>query len=440
MTTGQDEDFNPAWFSLLQGDRHTRLRNAFILGAAALTTYRQAKTWTTALVDRHSYTVTVSDRDQVYRPLEVWVLQQLPSDRRRSLKAFTTRVRNYADDFDDVDRIEQRLQLAYDGARVQTVSIGSHRVQVTVTDPDVAYDGEDSANQRRRGKPGQIQLRCRTLAARDAVLAMLQELADELAKEEQDTNRVLVASKWGGWHNVGDMVPRPLESVVLAEGLSEGLVTDLETFLSQEADYRRLGIPWHRGYLLHGPPGTGKTSIAQAVAGHLNIDVYYVPLSDLESDTDLAGMLARVEPRSMLLLEDVDVAHAARDRDDTEKGMSLSGLLNALDGIITPHGLITVMTTNHLEVLDEALVRPGRADVPVKIDYADTDQIKRLVNALLPDQRTLWLPTITPEHRVTPAAVVEAIKPFIGDTDVTRPIAAVTELLKNAREADQPVG
>jgi len=59
---------------------------------------------------------------------------------------------------------------------------------------------------------------------------------------------------------------------------------------------------------------------------------------------------------------------------DKGEGITLSGLLNALDGVATPHGLITVMTTNHREVLDDALIRPGRVDLDEKIDYATANQ------------------------------------------------------------------
>jgi len=70
------------------------------------------------------------------------------------------------------------------------------------------------------------------------------------------------------------------------------------------------------------------------------------------------------------LLEDVDVFHSATERDDEGSGVTLSGLLNALDGIATPRGLLTVTTTNDPSALDVAVIRPGRVDLSEQFGYA----------------------------------------------------------------------
>jgi chaperone BCS1 len=142
-------------------------------------------------------------------------------------------------------------------------------------------------------------------------------------------------------------------------------------------------MSWHRGYLLYGPPGTGKTSIAWALAHHFALDLWYMPLADIEKDQELIRLVSNVKPRSMLLLEDIDVFHAAKVRED-DNGVSMSGLLNSLDGVATPHGLITVMTTNDRSMLDDALVRPGRIDRTEEIGLLDDDQGMRLLQLFYP--------------------------------------------------------
>ena len=82
----------------------------------------------------------------------------------------------------------------------------------------------------------------------------------------------------------------------------------------------------------------------------------------------------------MLLLEDIDVFHAMTERSDDEPGATLATMLNALDGIWTPHGLITVMTTNKKEELDEAVIREGRVDVDEEFTVLDRDQAERLAS------------------------------------------------------------
>lgn len=155
------------------------------------------------------------------------------------------------------------------------------------------------------------------------------------------------------------------------------LVSDVQGFLDAEADYNRRGMPYHRGYLLYGPPGTGKTSIVRALAAHFGLDLWYAPLGDMQKDASLINLVNEVKPGSILLLEDIDVYHSSRERADDE-GLSMAGLLNALDGVATPHGLITFITTNHIEVLDDALLRSGRIDVQEEVGLPNAEQVARL--------------------------------------------------------------
>ena len=365
------------------------------------------KAWQTS----RAYSVSVCDLDDIYPDVQEWLLDRIPGDDRRGLAASTQRRPYTPGDLvaeSDGTRTQRSVFLAYDGTRTQQVDFDGHPVTVTVEQRQYgkAEDGP------RWGQPGRIIFTAANTAGRDAAIGFLQTVADTYEARRRGA-QVHVATRWGDWQRIREVPARPIESVILTAGQRESLVDDLRRFMDDEDIYVRLGIPWHRGYLLHGPPGTGKTSIAKALAGHLGMDLFYLPLSDMKADTDLAAMLARVEPRSMLLLEDIDVVHAAKTRDDDSDGVSLSGLLNALDGVVTPHGLTTLMTTNNLSVLDDALVRVGRADQHYEIGYLDDNQLHRLVTSITgievaPDR----LPTVE-NHDITPAQVVELLKPHL---------------------------
>jgi ATP-dependent 26S proteasome regulatory subunit len=135
-----------------------------------------------------------------------------------------------------------------------------------------------------------------------------------------------------------------------------------------------------------------------------------MPLNDIRQDEDLMSLVADVNG-GILLLEDIDVFHAATIRDDEAK-TTLSGLLNALDGVATPPSLVTIMTTNNPDILDEALVRPGRVDRHERFGFADSDQLTRLFFYCY---RTSPTSTFDVQKDVTLAQVSEIFKHNFGD-------------------------
>ncbi len=167
--------------------------------------------------------------------------------------------------------------------------------------------------------------------------------------------------RWGNeWHLADTKPRRSLDSVVLDEGVSQKLHDDIHEFFARREWYEKLGIPWRRGYLLYGPPGTGKTSVAYALAGELRLKLCTISLTNPKlNDNNLADLLQRTPPRSLILIEDIDAFFNARQKQDARIAVDFSGLLNAIDGVGAQEGRIVVLTTNHRELLDPALIRPG---------------------------------------------------------------------------------
>jgi len=174
--------------------------------------------------------------------------------------------------------------------------------------------------------------------------------------------------------------------VILPLGVCEDLLADMARFLGREEWYRARGIPYRRGYLLSGPPGCGKTSVVQALASHLGLDIGLLSLtSDGLNDSEFRSLLAGTPPRTMILLEDVDCVFVGRAAgDDKAARLTFSGLLNAIDGVGAGEGRILVMTTNHPERLDPALIRPGRADRRCELSAPDASQASRLFHRFFP--------------------------------------------------------
>jgi chaperone BCS1 len=156
--------------------------------------------------------------------------------------------------------------------------------------------------------------------------------------------------------------------------------------------------------LFYGPPGTGKTSLVSALAAHFGLSVYIVNLSDF-TDRSLMSAINDVPAHSVLLFEDIDcmrnsqarpgadavnghtgpVAVGTKENVATQTGVTLSGLLNVLDGFHAPTGVLFVMTTNHVEKLDQALLRPGRIDYKLCLGKASDHQKVELYRRFFPD-------------------------------------------------------
>lgn len=236
----------------------------------------------------------------------------------------------------------------------------------------------------------------RSRALFDALLSDARELAS--AKDETTTT---IFTNWGTeWRPFGaPRVRRPLESVVLEDGLAEEVVADVRDFLGSADWYVQRGIPYRRGYLFHGPPGSGKSSFIAAVAGSIGYDICMLNLGESGlTDDRLAHALSTIPPQSIVLLEDVDAAFVHRGAHGgggaggaaggaAERGRSfvtLSGLLNTLDGVAAGEERLLFMTTNHPERLDPALVRPGRVDVMRRIGDASSSQARRMYAKFFP--------------------------------------------------------
>ncbi|KAK5166501.1 uncharacterized protein LTR77_008044 [Saxophila tyrrhenica] len=288
--------------------------------------------------------------------------------------------------------------------------------------------------------------------------------------------------RFGGlWSKLSVRPSRPMQTVILDRAQKEMIVTDMNDYLHPASPqwYATRGLPYRRGYLFHGPPGTGKTSLSFALAGIFGLEIYVIGLQEPSlTEGDLMALFNSLPRRCVVLLEDVDAAEAAKSRklegqgegpkgkgkggkgnnkkkgekakqngkangdvngevngdvkengDGANKkgakdeeftlkdlakelkalnkqkpkdegnqasnqgqgnqggqsanrssgsGISLSGLLNAIDGVASHEGRVLIMTTNHPEQLDAALIRPGRVDRKIEFTYAMQEQIREL--------------------------------------------------------------
>lgn len=213
------------------------------------------------------------------------------------------------------------------------------------------------------------------------------EEARQLALKNTEGKTIMYTAMGSEWRPFGHpRKRRPLKSVVLDEGVSDRILKDCREFIQNPQWYADRGIPYRRGYLLHGPPGCGKSSFITALAGEIEFGICLLNLSERGLTDDRLNHLMNVAPQqSIILLEDIDAAFVSREDTKLQKAafeglnrVTFSGLLNCLDGVASTEARIVFMTTNYLERLDPALIRPGRVDVKEYVGYCSRHQLEQM--------------------------------------------------------------
>ncbi len=267
--------------------------------------------------------------------------------------------------------------------------------------------------------------------------------------------QLIYVNKDGKWTGEPSNNSRKLDTIILQNSLKDEIRDDFQRFINSEEWYNSLDIPFNRGYLFYGKPGTGKTSFIRGISLHFKRHIHFLMLQNIKSDIELLELFKGINYKdTILVIEDIDAMVAAvksrelanssgsdsdleydSDSDFDElllsndpvkiqnarlrkklrklkqqqqqqtnakkdsnpddipfykkkeagfgeknekSGITLSGLLNALDGVVATPGRILIMTTNHPEILDDALIRPGRCDAKYQFDFCSKNQIKEL--------------------------------------------------------------
>jgi hypothetical protein len=188
------------------------------------------------------------------------------------------------------------------------------------------------------------------------------------------------------WEHYRNFPSRNIETVIINHKIKNNIINNIETFYKDKNDYIKYGIPHKNVILLHGPPGTGKSSILFSLASYFNKDVYLLNFGSEINDEKFIDLMSHIDNNSFLFLEDIDALF--KNRESVSKGksgfLSFSTILNFLDGALRVDGLITFMTTNHIEHLDPALIRPGRVNLIEKIDYPGKEEISEFYKLYYP--------------------------------------------------------
>jgi ATPase family associated with various cellular activities (AAA)/BCS1 N terminal len=192
------------------------------------------------------------------------------------------------------------------------------------------------------------------------------------------TTLMVSISDYDYWYDMTQIGKRHMDSIFIPSKIKKSVTHHLDTFLSTKSEYARRGQPYRTGILLSGKPGCGKTSLVHSIASHLNRNIAYLNLGSVENDIRLMTMINNRDwSKSILVLEDIDaMTKTVQKRSDPSveqktvelpSNVTLSTLLNVMDGIVSPPELVMIATTNHPERIDPAILRKSRFDLHVSL-------------------------------------------------------------------------
>lgn len=204
--------------------------------------------------------------------------------------------------------------------------------------------------------------------------------------EDTSKNFTIYSNEDAYWERIDSRQKRDLKYIYLPKKQKKGIESDLDSFMktSTKLRYTRAGIPYKRVYLFEGVPGAGKTSLITALASKHNHDIAILSLDPKMTDIRLIQAIKNLPKKCFLVIEDIDGIFVERKVGDNGRNcITISGLLNSLDGIMTKNGLIAFITTNFKSNLDSALIRPGRVDYIMKFDNIRVQQVREMYRVFM---------------------------------------------------------
>ncbi len=231
-----------------------------------------------------------------------------------------------------------------------------------------------------------------------------------------------------GWDRGPIQTRRSKDSLILPDDTTESVLDDIRIFQSSKQWYADRGIPYRRSLLFQGVVGSGKSTLAGICASEFNLGIATLLFSDPGlDDVVFRSLLDSLPSNAILLIEDIDTAFEHRLPSDAKIGITLEGLLNALDGVGCRDGRILIMTTNYPGRIDAALTRPGRVDRRIEFGYATREMIAAMFLWFYRSHAVgvAWLETLSEKYadtvlegsKITPARIQEHLLRYRDDPE-----------------------
>lgn len=223
--------------------------------------------------------------------------------------------------------------------------------------------------------------------AKSVMDALIAEFT-KFVKQEAEGKVPIYTISNGEWRQFQARQKRPLESVILERETERKAISFARGFFAGAESYASLGLEWRAGALFWGTAGSGKTSLAMALASECDVPIYCLSFSSKDlSDESLASLLNNLITPCIVVMEDMHVASSVLRGEESEASdLTLSGLLNCIDGLTSSSGRLIIGTSNEPpSFFPEPLVRAGRlGDLCLEFSAPTTCQLARLWSRFYP--------------------------------------------------------
>jgi AAA+ superfamily predicted ATPase len=267
-----------------------------------------------------------------------------------------------------------------------------------------------------------------------AINNFLPSLVDSMPPEKL----VITTTKLGIDEQTINQTCRQMQSLSLKSKDKKKLMCALDDYLEDGPTLKAWGIKNKLNILLHGEPGTGKSSTIEAIATYLNKPIYYVDMKEARTNNDLKLIFDHVNSVAVgggiIVMEDIDamtecvhkrisICQEELSADNTTVSsimsdtntLTLEFFLNILDGVLTADKSIFITTTNHIDKLDPAFYRAGRFNLKIELGLCNHDQMNYIYKNMRGAEIPVDILCQIPENKFKPAEFIFHIKDYARD-------------------------